>query len=139
MVEPRWMLDTNVLSDLIREPQGPVSQRVLTQDAGSVCTSIIVACELRFGAARKGSIALTRRVRQLLQVLPVLPFDAPADEHYADLRQALEKSGTPIGSHDLFIAAHARSTGMTLVTRNRREFARVPRLKVEDWSSGLTQ
>jgi tRNA(fMet)-specific endonuclease VapC len=71
----------------------------------------------------------------LLQALTVLPLDPPADEHYADIRASLERSGTPIGSHDLFIAAHARSRGMTLLTRNLREFQRVPGLTVEDWPS----
>lgn len=76
---------------------------------------------------------LTKRVQQLLDALAVLPPEPPADEHYADIRAALERAGTPIGSHDLFIAAHARSRGMTLVSHNPREFARVPDLRVEDW------
>ena len=92
-----------------------------------------MACELRFGARRKGSDLLTLRVEQLLDTLAVLPLDSPADRHYADIRAALEGAGTPIGGHDLFIAAHARSRDMTLVTHNTREFARVPGLRVEDW------
>lgn len=133
MAEPVWMLDTNTLSDLIRNPRGPLVQRLTSTDADAVCTSIVVACELRFGARRKGSDALTHRVEQLLASLPVLPFDGPADWHYADIRAALERAGTPIGNHDLFIAAHARSRGMTLVTHNMREFERVLGLRVEDW------
>jgi len=62
-----------------------------------------------------------------------LPLDQPVDEHYADIRATLERTGTPIGSHDLFIAAHARSRDLTLVTQNGREFVRVPKLRVEDW------
>lgn len=135
MAQPAWMLDTNVLSELIRNPGGPLVQRLAGEAPEAVCTSIIVACELRFGARRKGSAALTHRVEQLLTALAVLPFDEPADEHYADLRASLERAGTPIGSHDLFIAAHARSRGLTLVTHNLREFSRVPGLKVEDWLS----
>jgi tRNA(fMet)-specific endonuclease VapC len=99
----------------------------------AVCTSIVVACELRFGAERKGSDKLTQRVEQLLAAMPVLPFDDPADRHYADIRAELERAGTPIGNNDLFIAAHARSRGMTLVTHNLREFERVSGLRVEDW------
>lgn len=101
-----------------------------------ICTSIVAACELRFGAQRKGSAPLTQRVSLLLQALDVLPLDTPADEHYADIRATLERSGTPIESHDLFIAAHARSRGMTLLTRKLREFQRVPGLTVEDWDGG---
>ncbi|MFM1987187.1 MAG: hypothetical protein RJA99_144 [Pseudomonadota bacterium] len=130
------MLDTNALSELVRDPKGALARRLSAMDPDAVCTSIVAACELRFGARRKGSAQLTQRVEQLLRVLTVLPLDAPADEHYADLRAALERSGTPIGSHDLFIAAHARSRGMTLLTRNLREFQRVPGLAVEDWPTG---
>jgi tRNA(fMet)-specific endonuclease VapC len=138
MAEPTWMLDTNTLSDLIRNPQGALVQRLSSIEPDAVATSIVVACELRFGARRKGSDALTSRVEQLLGALTVLPFDEPADQHYADIRTALERAGTPIGSHDLFIAAHARSRGMTLVTHNTREFERVPGLSVEDWMTSAT-
>lgn len=136
MAVPAWMLDTNVLSDLIRDPRGALAVRVAKAPADSLCTSIVVACELRFGARRKGSALLTGRVEQLLASLPVLPFDAPADQHYADIRATLEATGTPIGNHDLFIAAHARALALTLVTHNLREFQRVPGLQVEDWLFG---
>ena len=135
MAGPAWMLDTNALSDLIRNPRGVLAARVRHAPPDTLCTSIVVACELRFGAKRKGSTTLTGRVEQLLDSLVVLPFDAPADRHYADLRAALEAAGTPIGSHDLFIAAHARSQALTLVTNNLREFQRVPGLQLEDWQA----
>ena len=127
------MLDTNALSELIRNPSGDLAQRLVGLEPSAVCTSIIAACELRFGAKRKGSAVLSQRVEALLQAIVVLPLDAPADEHYADIRTELERNGTPIGSHDLFIAAHARSLGMTLVTRNRKEFQRVRGLLLDDW------
>lgn len=133
MAEPAWMLDTNTLSDLIRNPRGPLVRRLDGLPVEALCTSIVVACELRFGARRKGSPELTRRVEQLLASLQVLPLDEPADLHYADIRTSLERAGTPIGNHDLFVAAHARSRGLTLVTHNLREFSRVPDLRVEDW------
>jgi tRNA(fMet)-specific endonuclease VapC len=133
MAEPAWMLDTNALSDLIRNPRGELVRRLSKAGPDAVCTSIVVACELRFGAERKGSDKLTQRVEQLLAAMPVLPFDDPADRHYADIRAELERAGTPIGNNDLFIAAHARSRGMTLVTHNLREFERVSGLRVEDW------
>jgi tRNA(fMet)-specific endonuclease VapC len=133
MAGAAWMLDTNILSDLIRNPRGALMRRLDATEPDDVCTSIVVACELRFGARRKGSDVLTQRVEQLLDTLAVLPLDPPADQHYADIRATLERVGTPIGSHDLFIAAHARSRSMTLVTHNTREFARVPGLRVDDW------
>lgn len=133
MASPLWMLDTDTLSDLIRNPRGPLVQRLSVTEPNAICTSIVVACELRFGAKRKGSSTLTNRVEQLLASLTVLPLDEPTDQHYAEIRSALESAGMPIGSHDLFIAAHARSRDMTLVTHNVREFERVPGLRVEDW------
>lgn len=131
------MLDTNTLSDLIRNPRGALVQRLAITEPDALCTSIVVACALRFGAQRRGSTVLTERVEQLLASLTVLPLDEPSDEHYADIRAALERAGTPIGNHDLFIAAHARSRGLTLVTHNLREFERVPGLRVEDWLLAL--
>ena len=104
----RCMLDTNALSELVRNPHGTLAQKLLALEPDSVCTSIVAACELRLGAQGKGSAPLRQRVEPLLQVLTVLPLDTPADEHCADIRATLEPSDTPIGSHDLFIAAHAR-------------------------------
>lgn len=139
MAGPGWMLDTNVLSELVRDARSsPLAQRLAGIAPDAVCTSVIVACELRFGAERKGSAMLTQRVRELLGALQVLPFDEPADEHYAEIRAALERAGTPIGGNDLLIAAHARSRGLTLVTRNLRESARVPGLTTEDWLAAPT-
>jgi tRNA(fMet)-specific endonuclease VapC len=128
-----WMLDTNTLSELIKNPRGLLVQRLAAVDSDTLCTSIVVACELRYGVQRRGSAGLHAKVEELLSNLSVLGLDGQADRHYADIRCALEKAGTPIGSHDLFIAAHARSLGLTLVTHNLGEFQRVPGLLVEDW------
>ena len=133
MAAPAWLLDTNILSDLIRQPQGAVAHRLTSLDPDSFCTSIVVACEMRYGARRKKSAPLLAKVDELLGNLTVLALDGEADRHYADIRVVLEAAGTPIGSHDLLIAAHARSRGLTLVTHNVREFERVPGLVLEDW------
>ncbi len=133
MTVVRYLLDTNILSPLIRDPHGPVARRVELVGAGVICTSIVVACELRYGAAKRAAPVLTQRVEDLLDSLPVLPFDADADRHYAEIRALLERAGQPIGGNDLLIAAHCRSLGATLVTANQREFARVPGLALEDW------
>jgi tRNA(fMet)-specific endonuclease VapC len=95
------MLDTHALSEPIRKPQGSLARRLGGLGPDAVCTSIVAASELRFGAMRKGSAPLARRVEQLLQVITVLPLDTRADEHCADIRAALERSGTPIGGHGL--------------------------------------
>lgn len=101
MAKLSWMLDTNILSHLIKAPQGTLVQRLTGIDPDSLC-------ELRFGAQRRGSPALQLKVDDLLENLSVLAFEAEADRHCADIRAVLERAGTPIGSHDLFIAARAR-------------------------------
>lgn len=128
-----YMLDTNMLSDVVRQPQGRVAARIAAVGEGAVATSIIVACELRFGAAKKASPALTARVDALLARLEILAFETPADSCYGALRAALEASGTPIGANDILIAAHALALKMVLVSGNEREFRRVPGLVVENW------
>jgi tRNA(fMet)-specific endonuclease VapC len=128
-----WMFDTNTLSALIKNPRGAPVDRIAALDPDTLCTSIVVACELRFGAQRPGSVGLQAKVDELLSNIPVLALDGLADRHYADIRSTLQAAGTPIGNNDLFIAAHARSQGLTLVTHNLREFQRVSGLQVEDW------
>lgn len=132
-VPTRYLLDTNILSDLIRNPQGQVAARIAQVHEDNVCTSLIVASELRFGAAKRGSERLSRQLEVVLAVIDVLPLQTPSDRHYADLRLTLERAGTPIGPNDMLIAAHALSLGVTLVTANLREFRRVPGLSVENW------
>ena len=128
-----YLLDTNILSDLIRNPGGNVAKRIAEVREETICTSIIVACELRFGAEKKKSPPLQARVEELLQVLDVLAMDVDADLHYGDIRAELEAAGTPIGPNDLLIAAHARSLNLTLISANVKEFSRVPGLSIENW------
>lgn len=129
----RYMLDTNIISDLIRNPQGKAARRVAKVGEDQVCTSIIVAAELRYGCAKSGSRRLLQAVEDLLGEIKVLPFDAPGDADYGAIRSELETRGTPIGSNDLLIAAHARATGATIVSANDNEFRRIRGLKVENW------
>jgi tRNA(fMet)-specific endonuclease VapC len=129
----RYLLDTNILSDLIRNPQGRAARRIAKVGENSVCTSIIVAAELRYGCAKSGSMRLSKAVEDLLGEIDVLPFEVPADSDYGAIRASLEAAGTPIGSNDLLIAAHAQALGATIVTANADEFERVRGLKVENW------
>ena len=128
-----YLLDTDIVSDLVRHPQGRVAARIARAGEDSIAVSVIVAAELRYGAAKRGSSRLTAQLNAILGRLPVLSLEQPTDEHYASIRTALEAKGTPIGSNDLFIAAHARAQGLILVTDNTREFRRVPGLKTENW------
>lgn len=129
----RYLLDTNILSSLLKQPSGAVASRICSVGEDAICTSIIVACELRYGAAKKDSPTLSGKVEQLLSTVEVLPLDENADGKYAQLRAALEKAGTPIGANDYLIAAHALSLELTLVTDNIGEFSRVPGLTMENW------
>ena len=129
----RYLLDTNIISDLIRNPEGAVAQRIAEAGHGNVLTSIIVASELRFGAAKKASPKLTARVEGILTRFSVMPFEAPADMYYGNMRAALKLQGRIISENDLLIASHAMTLGSTLVTANMREFARVDGLKCENW------
>jgi len=98
-----------------------------------ICTSIIVAAELRYGAAKKGSSRLTAQLEAVLDALDVLVLEAPDDIVYGELRARLEQDGQPMGGNDLLIAAHAVALGHTVVTDNEREFSRIDDLRVENW------
>jgi tRNA(fMet)-specific endonuclease VapC len=128
-----YLLDTNILSDLIRNPAGKVAVNIALVGEEAVCTSIVVAAELRYGCAKKGSSRLTRKVDDLLKEIPVLPFDQPSDATYGVIRAALETAGASIGHNDLLIAAQGSALGKTIVTGNVREFSRVRGLKVINW------
>ncbi len=128
-----YLLDTNILSALVRQPAGIVAIRIAEVGEYSICTSIVVAAELRYGAAKSVSKQLSERISLTLSALKILPLEAPTDEHYAQIRHHLTRQGTPIGPNDLLIAAQALAADLTLVTANTREFDRVPSLRVENW------
>src|SRR5437016_1683324 len=129
----RYLLDTNIVSDLVRKPQGRAAEHVRRVGEEQVCTSIIVAAELRHGAAKNGSPRLARQLDAVLGALDVLPFAAPADTAYGEIRTRLEQTGRPIGGSDLLIAAQAVALGYTIVTDNEGEFARIDGLLRENW------
>jgi tRNA(fMet)-specific endonuclease VapC len=128
-----YLLDTNILSHLVRQPQGPVADHIADVGEANVVTSVVVACELRYGAAKRGSRKLTRQVEAVLSAMTIRPLESDIERVYASIRVALERKGTPIGAHDMLIAAHARAIDAVCVTDNVAEFRRVPALKIEDW------
>ena len=128
-----YLLDTHIIGDLIRNPSGAAAGRIAQVEGKGVCTSIVVAAELRYGCAKKGSPRLLSKVQAVLETIPVLALDLPADGDYGRIRSELEAAGQPIGGNDLLIAAHACALGLTLVTHNTGEFARIRGLKVENW------
>ena len=130
----KYLLDTNILSELIKQPAGYTAHKIAAlENEGVCCTNIIVACELRYGARKKDSALLTAKVNQLLETITVLPLLQNIELPYARLRVILERRGTPIGGNDLLIASHACALNLTLVTGNVKEFSRIPDLAVENW------
>jgi tRNA(fMet)-specific endonuclease VapC len=129
----RFLLDTNIVSELVRNPHGPVAMKLAAEGEALCAISIIVAAELRFGAATRGSRRLSEQLDAVLGVLPILPLELPAEQRYAELSVRLEKAGTPIGANDMLIAAHALALGLVLVTANVGELRRVKGLRLANW------
>jgi tRNA(fMet)-specific endonuclease VapC len=132
-----WLLDTNIISDMMRNPTGRAMQAIVdlkkTAPFAHICTSLIVDCELQFGLTKTPSQQRQMEYDQTLPLLMVQDLDKTVTEHYARLRTELERAGTPIGANDMLIAAHALALDATLVTDNDSEFRRIPSLKVENW------
>ena len=129
----RFLLDTNIVSGLVHDPHGRITRHIARVGEGQVGTSIIVAAELRYGAAKRGSSRLSAQLEKVLEALEVFPFEAPADMFYGEVRAELEKAGRLIGANDLLIAAQALALGCVVVTDNLEEFSRVGGLQVENW------
>jgi len=129
----RYLFDTNIISTIVKQPDSAIAHRIAALDSHQFCTSIIVASELRFGAYYKNSPKLIKQVEAVLLGFNIIPLEEPVDHHYGEIRTYLQRKGQIIGQNDLFIAAHARSLDVTLVTANEQEFIRVPKLKVENW------
>jgi tRNA(fMet)-specific endonuclease VapC len=129
----RYLLDTNIVSDLVWAPHGRVAERIREVGESNVCTGIVVAAELRYGVAKKGSSRLTAQLEAVLGALEVVSLEPPVDREYAQVRTALEREGRPIGGNDMLLAAHCLALQCTLVTDNEREFARVPGLAWTNW------
>ena len=133
MATPRYMLDTNMASYIVRGPSAALAARLVAVPMAQLCVSSVTQGELLFGVARKpGATSLQVAVREFLARVDVLDWDCAAATRYGALRAALETNGTPLGNLDTLIAAHALATGAVLVT-NDQAFAPVPGLVVENW------
>ena len=130
----RRTLDTNICSYILRRHPSNMIERFAALDREALWLSAIVAAELRFGAAKLGVPRLQAAVEAWLAGFDVRPWPLEATHHYARIRVALERAGTPIGGMDLMIAAHALAEDSVVVTNNAREFHRVPGLAVEEWA-----
>jgi len=133
------MLDTNIVSDAVKHPDGSVAHRLADLLPGQATVSVVVEGELRYGIARAAATAVERRVDALLRHVATLDLTQAVARRYGTVRAELARQGTPIGMNDLWIAAHALEAGLTLVTDNEREFRRVPGLMVENWLRPSTE
>lgn len=133
-----YLLDTNTISYLVRDPSPGLSAKLMAASPEALAVSVVTAGELWFGLKKLGptqrATRIGLRLNALLETIATRPLPSTAAETYATVRAHLETKGTPIGGNDLWIAAHALADGLTLVTNNLREFERVPGLRVEDWS-----
>ncbi len=131
----KLLLDTNICIYIIKQQPVAVLKRFLEYQIGDIGISSITLSELRYGVAKSSHREKnTKALDEFIIPLELVSYDESAAHVYGDIRATLEKAGTPIGSMDMLIAAHAVSLGIPLVTNNTREFLRVPSLKVIDWT-----
>jgi tRNA(fMet)-specific endonuclease VapC len=128
-----FMLDTNIVSALMRSPRGPLRQRIETVGEGALCVSVVTMAELQSGAALNPSSKGLANFNLILRGLQVMPIAPPADLHYGRIRAGLRRRGRLIGPNDLWIGAHALALDLTLVTANTGEFSRIEGLRIENW------
>ncbi len=132
----KYLLDTNICIYLIRQHPASVIREMAKQQIGDVGLSSVTVAELHYGVAKSAQVERNRSaLEQFLAPLVIVDFDVAAAAVYGTIRALLERRGTPIGSLDTLIAAHALSLDTTLVTNNEREFGRVPRLKLANWAA----
>ena len=133
----RYLLDTNICIYIAKHNPPAVREHFARYSAAELAMSVVTLGELRFGAeksqSREKALAVIQQLESLIQVAPL---QEAAGEHYGQIRAQLQAEGQPIGSNDLWLAAHARSAGWILVTNNEREFERVAGLQIENWVAG---
>jgi len=131
----KLLLDTNICIYIIKQQPATVLKRFLEYQVGDIGISSVTLSELRYGVAKSTHKEKnTKALDEFIIPLELVSYDESAAHVYGDIRATLEKAGTPIGSMDMLIAAHAVSLGIPLVTNNTREFLRVPSLKIIDWT-----
>ncbi len=128
-----YLLDTNVIGEIARNPQGGVANRVAALPPDEYGINPVVACEIEYGLTKRESTRLRRQIEKILEAIAVIELPTDIAVHYGRIRVELEKQGTPIGPNDLLIAAHGLASELTLVTGNEKEFRRVHGLNVENW------
>lgn len=132
----KLMLDTNICIYIIKQKPPVVLKHFLDYQIGDIGLSSITLSELSYGVAKsRHKEKNAKALMEFMIPLQIAPYDEAAATAYGEIRANLEHAGTPIGAMDLLIAAHAVSLGIPLVTNNAREFARLPNLKVLNWTN----
>lgn len=130
-----YMLDTNICIYAIKNKPQQVIDKIKDNLTSGLCISSITLAELQHGVCKSVSVEKNMvALMQFLAIVEILDFDDLAAVQYGEICAYLQQKGTPIGTMDMLIAAHARSSNLTLVTNNVREFERVPKLIIENWS-----
>lgn len=130
----KYILDTNICIYAIKRDPIGVHRKLVEHLDDGICISAITLAELEHGVYKSSRIeSNAKNLEKFTRIIQVVPFDGACAEEYGKICAYLQKAGTPIGTMDMLIAAHARSLGHTIVTNNVREFERVPELKVENW------
>ena len=137
MIQPRYLLDTNICIYIAKRRPPEVLRRFEQLEVGAVAMSIITYGELQFGAEKSRQAQLAHeKLVGLAEFIPVLALPEKAAIHYGRIRAKLEQAGTPIGANDLWIAAHALAEDLIMVTKDTSEFSRIPKLRLENWAAG---
>jgi tRNA(fMet)-specific endonuclease VapC len=135
-MQPKYLLDTDVFSLMVKGQDEAINTRLPTLEKGAAVLSVITTGEYFYGVAHAPVSALReKRAKRLIEFFGVLPLESDVGAMYGAIRADLRAKGTPIGPNDLWLAAHAKAHGLVMVTRNTREFKRVKGLKVEDWTA----
>lgn len=133
--EPKFMLDTNICIYIQRQKTPSVLDRFETIRPGQAVISVVTWGELLYGAAKSQKPRLVHKLlNEFVSLVPVLPMSQECGVFYGSIRAELEKRGLPMGNNDLWIAAHALASKLTLITNNTKEFKRIPHLVVENWA-----
>jgi tRNA(fMet)-specific endonuclease VapC len=129
------MLDTDICSYAIKENKKNVMDNLITHQNDDICISAITKAEMLHGAKKKNSDKITAKIKDFLKIVTIVPFDTDSADVYADIKNELEKNGTPIGNMDMLIASCAISNDAILVTNNLKHFSKICNLKIQNWSA----
>jgi tRNA(fMet)-specific endonuclease VapC len=132
-----YLLDTNILTDMARNPFGPCAHQLQNVGSDNVFTSVIAASEIQFGIEKFRAFRLLRQMERILETIEIRPLPIEVISTYSIMRADLEQRGLPVSANDMWIAAHAIAEDAVLVSNNLREFSRIQNLKVENWMQAI--